>query len=104
MGEYILELVLNIRFITGIIFVLIGIYLLYLVKQDRAKLIVRGEVRLTFGPYQAYFVMLGGIYSIFLATIRWLIPELPSWVNIPLGLIVFALIVITLRKSNIRQS
>ena len=99
-----MDLVLDIRFITGIIFILIGIYLLYLVKQDRAKLIVQGEVRLTFGPYQAYFLMLGGIYSIILATIRWQIPELPSWVNIPLGLIVLALIVITLRKSNIKRS
>ena len=99
-----MDLVLDIRFITGIIFVLIGIYLLYLVKQDRAKIIVQGEVRLTFGLYQAYLVMLGGIYSMVLATIRWLIPDLPSWVNIPFGIIVLTLIIITLRKRNIKRS
>jgi len=99
-----MDLVLDIRFITGIIFVLIGVYLLYLVEQDRAKLIVQGEVRLTFGPFQAYLVMLGGIYSMVLATIRWLIPDLPSWVNIPFGIIVLTLIVITLRKRNIKRS
>ena len=99
-----MELILNIRFITGIIFVLIGIYLLYLVKQGRAKLIVQGEVRLTFGSYQAYLVMLLGISSMIIATINWLIPELPSWTTIPITIIFFVLILITLRNRNIKRS
>ena len=99
-----MELVLNIRFITGIIFVLIGIYLLYLVKQDRAKLIVRGEVRLTFGSYQAYLGMLYGISLMVIATIRWLIPELPSWTIILMTIIFLVLISITLRNRKIKRN
>ena len=99
-----MELILNIRFITGIIFVLIGIYLLYLVKQDRAKLIVQGEVRLIFGSYQAYLGMLFGISLMVIATIRWLIPELPSWVIIAMTIIFIVLIYITLRNRKIKRN
>ena len=99
-----MELVLTIRFITGIIFVFIGIYLLYLVKQDRAKLIVQGEVRLTFGSYQAYLGILYGISLMVIATIPWLIPELPSWAIIAMTIIFLVLISITLRNRNIKRN
>jgi len=95
-----LEIIFNVQFITGIIFVLIGFYLLYLLKQNRAKIIVRGEVRLEIKSFQAYAIILLGLTLMGIAAIRNLIPDLPSWGTIPITLTILFLIFLTMRNRN----
>ena len=82
-GVFNLNYVLNVQFITAIIFILIAFYLRYLVKQNRAKIIVGGEVRLEIKYYHFYIFMIGGLTLIGISLIRNLFPDLPSWGTIP---------------------
>lgn len=90
-----MEIVFSIQFITGIIFVFIGIFLLYLVKQGKTKLIVQGIERLTIGNFEGYLTILFGFTAMAISTIRNLIPDLPSWGTIPItiGLLLIVIIV-----------
>ena len=74
----IMEIIFSIRFITGIIFVLIGIFLLSLVKQGKNKLVVQGIERLTIGNFEGYLIILYGFAAMAISTIRNLFPDLPS--------------------------
>ena len=95
-----MEIVLSIQFITGIVFVLIGIILLYLVKQGRNKLIVQDQVRLTIGSFECYFMMLFGFIFIAYATMRNLISGFPSWGTINILLILLVLVLFVMRNRN----
>ena len=93
-----MEIVFSIQFITGIIFVLIGIFLLYLVKQGKTKLVIQGIERFKIGKFDGYLVILLGFAAMTISTVRNLIPELPSWGIIPLTIAVLLILIIVKNK------
>ena len=93
-----MEIVFSIQFITGIIFVLIGIFLLYLVKQGKTKLVIQGIERFKIGKFDGYLVILLGFAAMTISTISNLIPELPSWGIIPLTIAVLLILIIVKNK------
>ena len=50
-----MDVFFDIQFITGIILVLIGIFLLYLVKHGKTELVIQGQERLTIKNSVSYF-------------------------------------------------
>ena len=97
-----MEIIFNIEFITGIIFVIFGIYLYFLVKKGRTKFIVRGEVRVSFGYWEAYAIMLVGLIPMGIVPLRILVPELPSWGTIPIT-VALVLIFLYFRNRNKKE-
>ena len=95
-----MKIIFSIDFITGIVLILIGIVFLYLFKQERNKLVVQDQVRLTIRSSTGYFFILLGFFDIVIAIISNLVPGFPSWVRIPLTLILLVLVLIVIRNRN----